>query len=113
MEAFGGVMAGAAFGGEVKNQYSDFETPQNVGHMFIAMRPELFAGSDGYAARMNELAGRAKASPLADGFDEILMPGEGEQRRADRGRSEGFELSATDVAMLREEAQAVGAMPLV
>ncbi len=113
MEAFGGVMSGAAFGGAVKNQYNDFETPQNVGHMFIAMRPELFTGADGYAARMNELAGRAKASTLADGFDEILMPGEGEQRRADRGRREGFELSATDVAMLREEAQAVGAMPLV
>jgi L-2-hydroxycarboxylate dehydrogenase (NAD+) len=110
MEAFAGVMSGAAFGGGVKDQYIDFETPQNTGHMFIAMRPELFVGKEAYEARMNELSGRAKACPLAEGFDEILMPGEGEQRRAERGRREGLELGAAEIAMLREEARAAGAV---
>jgi L-2-hydroxycarboxylate dehydrogenase (NAD+) len=113
MEALAGVISGAAFGGGVKDQYNDFETPQNVGHMFIAMRPELFIGQEAYKLRMNDLLARAKASPLAEGFDEILMPGEGEQRRAERGRRDGFELSAADIAMLRKEAASVGASPLV
>ena len=52
MEAFAGVMAGAAFGGAVGNQYEDFDQPQNVGHMFIAMLPELFLGTEAYATRM-------------------------------------------------------------
>lgn len=109
MEALAGVMSGAAFGSGVKDQYKDFENPQNVGHMFIAMRPELFIGLEAYEARMNDLVTRAKASPLAEGFTEILMPGEGEQRRAERGRREGLEFSAGDIAMLREEAASVGA----
>jgi LDH2 family malate/lactate/ureidoglycolate dehydrogenase len=113
MEAFAGVTSGAAFGGDVKNQYQDFDTPQNVGHMFIAMRPELFVGRDAYETRMNDLTDRTKACPLAEGFDEILMPGEGEQRRANRGRREGFDLNTSDIAMLREEASAAGASSLV
>jgi LDH2 family malate/lactate/ureidoglycolate dehydrogenase len=113
MEALAGVMSGAAFGGGVKDQYKDFEAPQNVGHLFIAMRPELFIGQEAYEARMKELVARAKASPLAEGFDEILMPGEGEERRAERGRREGLEFSAADIAMLREEAAGVGVSSLI
>jgi LDH2 family malate/lactate/ureidoglycolate dehydrogenase len=113
MEALAGVMSGAAFGGAVPDQYKEFETPQNVGHMFIAMRPELFIGPDAYDARMNGLVARAKASPLAEGFDEILMPGEGEERLAERSRREGLDLSAADIAMLREEAASVGAASLI
>jgi LDH2 family malate/lactate/ureidoglycolate dehydrogenase len=113
MEALAGVMSGAAFGGGVKDQYTDFETPQNVGHTFIAMRPELVAGIEAYEARMNDLVARAKASPLAEGFDEILMPGEGEERRAERGRREGLDLTAADIAMLHEEAASIGATSLV
>jgi L-2-hydroxycarboxylate dehydrogenase (NAD+) len=113
MEAFAGVMSGAAFGGGVKNQYQDFDGPQNVGHMFMAMRPEIFVGAADYEARMNELVDRAKTCPRADGFDEIVMPGEAEQRLADQRRRDGLGLSASDIAMLREEASAAGVPSLV
>jgi L-2-hydroxycarboxylate dehydrogenase (NAD+) len=109
MEAFAGVMSGAAFGGEVKNQYLDFETPQNVGHLFMALKPDLFMPRDAYEARMDELVERARACPRAAGFDEILMPGEPEGRTAARRRQEGIPVPDADLAMLREEAAAVGA----
>ena len=76
MEAMAGVISGAAFGGEVGNQYTDFDAPQNVGHLFLAFRPDLFVDRDGYDSRIDTLVERAKACPLAGGFDEILMPGE-------------------------------------
>ena len=113
MEAFAGVMSGAAFGGDVKNQYQDFEAPQNVGHMFFALRPDVFVGPASYQSRLSDLVKRAKACPRADGFDEILMPGEGEQRLADRRRRDGLGLNASEVTMLRDEARAVGATSLV
>jgi LDH2 family malate/lactate/ureidoglycolate dehydrogenase len=103
MEALGGVMSGAAFGGEVKNQYIDFETPQNVGHFFLAFRPDLFISADEYRARMDELVSRAKASPLAEGFDEVLMPGEREARMAESRRKLGVPVTAEDFAMLEGE----------
>ena len=103
MEALAGVMSGAAFGGEVKNQYSDFSGPQNVGHFFLAFRPDLFISPEEYRARMEELVSRAKACPLAEGFDEILMPGEREARLSESRRKLGLPIAAEDHAMLAAE----------
>src|SRR5258707_10784269 len=41
MDIFGGVLSGAAFAGEVTDQYKVFDRPQNVGHFFLAMKPDL------------------------------------------------------------------------
>jgi len=108
MEAFAGVMSGAAFGGKVKNQYEDFEAPQDVGHFFLALKPDLFMKPDEYEARIDGLVGRAKATPLAQGFDEIMMPGEPEERAAALRRREGLAIPPADIAMLREEASRAG-----
>jgi LDH2 family malate/lactate/ureidoglycolate dehydrogenase len=109
MEAFAGVMSGSAFGGEVRNQYDDFETPQNVGHFFLALKPDLFMPSGEYEMRMSNLVGRAKATPLAQGYDEIMMPGEPEERTAEHRRREGIAIPEADIAMLRDEARSIGA----
>jgi L-2-hydroxycarboxylate dehydrogenase (NAD+) len=107
MEAFAGVMSGAAFGGEVRNQYLDFETPQNVGHFVMALKPDLFAPAGAYPARMEELVSRAKATPRAAGYDEILMPGEPEERIAAQRRRDGLIIAPADLEMLRAEAARV------
>lgn len=104
MELMAGVMSGAAFGGQVRNQNSDFTQPQDVGHAFIAFRPDAGLPLGDYFARADELVDRAKASPLADGFDAIAMPGELEAAQALRARSEGLLVSAQDREMLEAEA---------
>jgi L-2-hydroxycarboxylate dehydrogenase (NAD+) len=81
MDILGGVLTGAAFGGDVKSLYHDFSGPQNVGHLFLAMRADLFMPAEAFAARMDTLVERVKACPKAAGFDEILMPGEPETRK--------------------------------
>lgn len=108
MEAFAGVMSGAAFGGEVGNQYKNFETPQNVGHFILALKPDLFAPGEGYATRMDALVSRAKATPRAAGYDEILMPGEPEERTAAQRRRDGLTIPPADLEMLRSEATQAG-----
>lgn len=108
MEAFAGVMSGAAFGGEVGNQYKNFETPQNVGHFILALKPDLFAPEGAYAARMGDLVSRAKATPRAAGYDEILMPGEPEERIAAQRRRDGLLIAPADLEMLRTESASVG-----
>lgn len=105
MEILGGVMSGAAFGGEVRNQYFDFEQPQNVGHCFLAIRPDLFMPAGEYAGRMADLVARSKATPKAAGFDEILMPGEPEARTEAIRARDGIPLDADDVKALRSEAE--------
>jgi L-2-hydroxycarboxylate dehydrogenase (NAD+) len=104
MEILAGVMSGAAFGGAVRNQYFDFEAPQDVGHCFIAMRPDLFMPMQDYAARMGELASRAKSTQRAEGVDEILMPGEPEARTAARRAEHGIPLDPQEMEQLATEA---------
>jgi LDH2 family malate/lactate/ureidoglycolate dehydrogenase len=103
MELMAGVMSGSAFGGQVRNQNSDFTQPQNVGHTFITFRPDAALPMDDYLQRADELVERARALPLADGFDSIHMPGERENAAAARARKHGLGLTAQDLRMLEEE----------
>lgn len=45
MDVMSGVLAGAAFGGEVGDQYKD-PRPQNVGHCFVAIKSDIFMTTD-------------------------------------------------------------------
>lgn len=103
MELIAGVMSGSAFGGNVRNQNSDFSQPQDVGHAFITFRPDAGLPLADYFLRADELVSRAKASPLADGFETISMPGEREAILARRARSDGVQVSAQDLEMLALE----------
>ncbi len=110
MELLAGVMSGAAFGGEVRNQNADFSAPQNVGHAFIAFKPDAFLSITDYQARAAQLVERAKACTPAEGFSGIHMPGEREAAMAAQARREGIQLSAQDLAMLQQE-QALALAP--
>ncbi len=90
------------------NVYFDFSAPQNVGHFFLAIKPDLFMLKDQYESRMDALVTRAKACPRAAGFDEILMPGEPEARTATKRRRSGIPLTGEVLADLKEEAVAAG-----
>lgn len=108
MDLLAGVFTGANFGGEVKNFHSDHSAPQNVGHLMIAMRPDLFMTRERFEDRMDTFVSRVKSQPRAQGFEEILMPGEPEDRKAEERRRTGIPLSEKVVRMLREEALRYG-----
>ncbi len=108
MEILAGVMSGAAFGGQVGNQYFDYDRPQDVGHCFIAIRPDLFVPRAEYDARMAALSDRAKGTERAEGVDEILLPGEPEHRTAARREVDGIPLDEAELAQLVAEADLGG-----
>jgi LDH2 family malate/lactate/ureidoglycolate dehydrogenase len=108
MEALAGVMAGSAFGGEVGTLYTDLDRPQRTGHLFLAIRPNLFMSRSDYERDIDTLVDRAKSCPKAEGFDEILMPGEKEARLAAERRKSGVPISQEDVDMLATEAKTAG-----
>ena len=113
MDIFGGVISGAGFAGGVGDQARMFDRPQDVGHFFLAMKPNLFVSEDDYRARIDTLIERVHAAPRAEGFEEILLPGEPEDRiEKERGRT-GIPYAATEVAALQDEAKRAGIQPLV
>lgn len=106
MDIFGGVLSGAGFAGEVANPHKDMAREQNVGHLFLVFRPDLFIPLEDFHARMDHLVRTLKDQPRADGFDEILMPGERESREQARREEEGIPLPREVVAALQREAEA-------
>ena len=112
MDVMSGVISGAAFGGDVRNHFEDYEAPQNVGHFVMAMKPDLFVSRDEYLHRMDVLAKRVHANPTAEGFDEVIMPGERERRLVARHRRTGISFHATEMANLQNAAAKAGLPPL-
>jgi len=113
MDIFGGVISGANFGGDVGDQYKAFERPQDVGHFFLAMKPDLFVSGQDYRARIDTLIERIHTAPLAEGFHEVLVPGEPEDRYEAERRRRGIRYAAGEVAALQEEAKRAGIQPFV
>ena len=113
MDIFGGLISGASFGGAVGDQSKDFHRPQDVGHFFLAMKPNLFVTEENYRARMDTLIDRVHAAATAEGFNEVLLPGEPEDRAEAERRRTGIPYAASEVAALQDEAKRAGIQPLV
>ena len=80
VDILSGVMTGANHGGKVRDPFDDFKGPQNVGHLFMAVKPNIFIGSN-YIKRIKENIRIIKKLPKIKGFKEINFPGEGTKKR--------------------------------
>ncbi|KAE8153673.1 Malate/L-lactate dehydrogenase [Aspergillus avenaceus] len=107
MDIVSGVLSGAAFGGEVGDQYKD-PRPQNVGHTFIAIKPDIFMSTDDFTARMDTLVQRVHGVTPALGFSEVLFPGEPEHRLAMQRRAEGIPYADAEKQMFADAARQYG-----
>ena len=74
VDILSGVITGAHHGGKVKDPFDDFSGPQNVGHLFLTIKPNLFLVD--YKKRINENIIRIKKLPKVKGVKEILYPGQ-------------------------------------
>lgn len=93
MDMMAGMYTGSQYAGDVSSLYYRFEEPQNLGHMIFIMKADLFMPMDEYKKKMDIYYKRLKALPRAAGFDEIMMPGEPEDRKTEQARKEGIVLS--------------------
>lgn len=105
MDLLCGVLTGANYGGEVKSLYFDHSAPQNVGHLVTVLRPDLFLSKEEFTERMDNFVSRIKSLPRAQGFDEILMPGEPEERIAGMRRRDGIPIALEVAKDLRAEGE--------
>ena len=58
VDILSGVFTGGNHGGKVKDPFDDFSGPQNIGHLFFIMKPNLFVGN--YSERIKENIKRVK-----------------------------------------------------
>jgi len=99
MDMLSGVLTGSAFGTGVTGPYQT-EHRSGAGHLMIALDVEAFQPLAEFGARMERLIAELKSVPLAQGFEEIVYPGELEARNDARNRAEGLLLPQDTIADL-------------
>lgn len=104
MDMMAGMYTGSNYAGDVSSLYYRFDEPQNLGHIMFIMRPDLFVSLDEYKKRMDVYYKRLKELPRAAGCDEILMPGEPEDRKTRDALENGIVLTGNILDSLYLEA---------
>ena len=79
VDILSGVLTGGNHGGKVRDPFDDFSGPQNIGHLFLVMKPNLFVGN--YSQRVKENIKRIKKLPKLKGVKKIYYPGENKYSR--------------------------------
>ena len=107
MDALSGVLSGSAFGEGVVGPYRAAER-SGAGHLAIAIDIARVRPLAEFEADMERMIERLKATPRAPGVEEILYPGEGEARAAERAARQGVGLPAATVEELNAHARRLG-----
>lgn len=101
IDLMSGALAGGACGPRIHRMYDDFENEHDLAHTFLAIRADAFAGERSANAVVTETVADFRAQPPAPGFDEVLLPGELEARKAAAAEKNGITLPATLAESLR------------
>ena len=91
VEVLSGILSGAGTAPHLHDLYS-FEAPQGVGHFLGVIDVAHFIDVDEFRRGVSAMSAEIKALKKADGFDEILMPGERELRFTAERKVNGIDL---------------------
>jgi uncharacterized oxidoreductase len=101
IDVLGGALSGAGCSGSGNTQVQN-------GVLMVAIDIAKFTPIEDFYRRVDELVAHVKSSPLAPGFDEILVPGEIESRQANRRSREGIPIDDETWRQIQETAATLG-----
>ena len=73
VDILSGVLTGGNHGGKVKDPFDDFSGPQNIGHLFLVIKNNLFVPN--YVDRIKTNILRVNKLPKIKGIQKIVYPG--------------------------------------
>ena len=79
VDILSGVLTGGNHAGRVKDPFDDFSGPQNIGHLFITFKTNLFVKN--YNNRIKNNIKTIKKLPKVKGIKKIMYPGENKFNR--------------------------------
>ena len=93
VDILSGVFTGGNHGGKVKDPFDDFSGPQNIGHLFIVMKSNLFVNN--FNERINNNINLVKKLPKIKNIKEILYPGQNKFKRYKKNLKKDIKISDT------------------
>jgi len=107
MDVLAGVLTGSAFGDAVAGPY-DPDRRSGAGHLLITIDVAALGEPSAFAARVEQLVDQTQGGPLAAWADEILVPGQLEDRSRERLAADGIPLAPATWAALAALADETG-----
>ena len=93
VDILSGVLTGGNHSGLVKDPFDDFSGPQNIGHLFITFKTNLFVKD--YNNRIKENIKRIKKLPKIKGVKEIVYPGQNKYKRLKMNSKKDIKISSS------------------
>ena len=106
-----GILSGSSFGTQVQGPYVA-DQRSGVGHLVMAIDISKCRPLVDFERDMITLIKSLKASPLAQGFDEVFYPGEMEARTEKRLLRDGISVPVETIEALNKGAKEIGVEPL-
>ena len=103
VDILSGVLTGGNHAGRVKDPFDDFTGPQNIGHLFITFKTNLFVKN--YNTRIKENIKIIKKLPKIRGVKKIMYPGENKYKRFKMNSKKKIKISETikkDLEILKQ-----------
>ncbi len=91
VDILSGVLTGGNHAGKVKDPFDDFSGPQNVGHLFITFKTNLFVKN--YRSRIKDNIKKVKQLPKVKGIKEIMYPGQNKYKRYKMNKNKNIRIS--------------------
>jgi len=102
IDVLSGVLSGAKFGGYLgPHAMGNTSKDTDIGHFFVIADISRFMPLEQFKERVEVVINDIKSLPRIEGVNEIFMPGEIEQRKADLGMKEGLLLSGALITELK------------
>ena len=93
VDILSGVITGGNHAGRVKDPFDDFSGPQNIGHLFITFKTNLFVKN--YNSRIKDNIKTIKKLPKIKGVKNIMYPGENKFKRFKMNSKKDIKISET------------------
>ena len=93
IEILAGVLTGAGMLRQIPLWFKDLQSPLKIGHCFMAVNIGVFLEINEFKQRLDWIVQEIKSSPVAEGFTEVLVPGEIEGRIEEERSNTGLPVS--------------------
>ncbi len=101
-----GGLAAAITGEQIGDMYEDWDREQRVSHFLLVLDPDAWLGGEAFRDHVAAFAERVHDLPEAEGFDQVSLPGEVEERAFAAAQRDGVTFTGqvfADLADLGEE----------
>lgn len=103
-----GALADASFDDEAGRMHGSDPSPQNIGHLFLAIDPWRLAEREQVEQRIAKLVERLHALRPAPGFDRVLYPGERGERERRRRLAGGVPVAESELEAIAAACEELG-----